>query len=120
MGDPSLMMLGGQHHGGIAAKEEKDESDLAFHTTPLSTHDLMSNSAIGLSLHGEGEDEEDLDPSSFNVRDGFNDLPSYDSGKGIPSEIHHEPAIPRLMQMQMEKYLYIHLFTFVLCVVECA
>lgn len=106
MGDPSLMMLGGQHHGGIPAKEEKDESDLASYTasSPISTHDLMSNSAIGLSLHGECEDEEDLE--QYRAHDGFQDLPPYDAGKGIPQEAHHEPTIPRLMQMQMEKYLY--------------
>jgi hypothetical protein len=106
MGDPSLMMLGGQHHGGIIAKEEKDESDLASYTSPIMSthdlmgnHDLMSNSAIGLSLHGEGgEDEEDYEHSSFNIT-------AYESEKGVPQEPHHEPAIPRLMQIQMEKYL---------------
>lgn len=108
MGDPSMMMLGGQHHGGIPAKEEKDESDLAsYATSPISTHDLMSNSAIGLSLHGE-EDEEDMDHQPFNNggRDSYHDLQAaYEGGKGVPSEPHHEPTIPRLMQMQMEKYL---------------
>ena len=114
MGDPSLMMLGGQHHGGIlTAKEERDESDLASYTTsPISTHDLMSNSAIGLSLNGEGDDEEDLDHSAFSASDGFHDL-NYDGGKGVPQEAHHEPAIPRLMQMQMEKYHYIYMFVLV-------
>jgi hypothetical protein len=115
MGDPSMMMLGGQHHSGISAKEEKDEDPLASYN-PITTHDLMSNSAIGLSLNEGDDQEEDMEHAHFSVRE-FQDLPPFKSG--LPPhamEVQPEPAIPRLMQMQMEKYLFIYLL---LIVVDC-
>lgn len=106
--DSNMMMLAGQqHHNGIPTKEEKEDSELESYT-----HDLMGNGALGLSLN-EGEDDDD----HFNTsREGIHDLPppsssssafsAYDPlGKGIPQETQPEPTIPRLMQMQMEKYL---------------
>ena len=106
MGDSSLMMHGAHHHSGIAAKEEKDESDLSSYAPPMSTHELMGSSALGLPLHESGEDE-DMDKHPFAPQTAFQEPVPHDNGK--PHTTHQdqtqpETAIPRLMQMQMEKY----------------
>lgn len=127
MGDSSsMMMLAAQHHIGISAnnitKEEKDDNELASYT-----HDLMSNSSMGLSFNEGGEDD---DHHFNNPRDGFHDLPPPSSSmpssfsaydpllgvKGMPQEAQPiiEPTIPRLMQMQMEKYLH-KLYKLIVC-----
>ena len=105
MGDASLL-----YQGGIITKEEeKDESDLAsYAASHMSTHELMSSSTLGLSLH-DGADDEDLDKESpFGSTQSFQDSLTPDGIK-VPGSLdpgQHETTIPRLMQMQMEKYLY--------------
>lgn len=125
MVDPSIILNHhrnntNNHHSSDTEniiKDEEEDNDLAYN--PINPHDLMGDDALGL--------EEELDKSTFvgeyhlgssnsdlmndidiNDMSDMNDIS--DEGKllnGALDHSQHENTIPRLMQMQMEKYLYL-------------